>query len=436
MADSMAKKYRVGIIGFASMYVNQMAALYARHPQVEMVACADTVPLNPELRAAPYTRQWNMKHALTNLGVKKAYEDYHLMLAQEHPDIVLVASENAQHPEVVEACAAHRAHVCVERPMAASYAGALRMVRACRAAGTTMLVNWPLTWSPGARKIKSLINLGEIGRLLQVKWHAGHTGPLSASASLNGANYETPPSNIPAFLSGPTVSGGSAVLSNPARSGSRSPLSNLSVRGEVTMTGDSTALIDRATLGERIVLSDIERGATWWYQSAAGGGAMLDFCGHGAMLSLWYVGEPATAAFGMRANLDSAFGDVDDNGTILVRFPNAMSILEGSWTTVDDGIPSGPTVRGTTGTLVLDSFDRVRLERGRGQTVIYRTEPLPAGRENVAGEMIHHLETHEPLHQTLDMSFNAEAMAILDAGIRAAASGKLEPVSSPVWQAG
>ena len=49
------KTYRVGIIGFGHMHINNVAALYAKHPQVEMAACADTVPVRPELRVAPYT---------------------------------------------------------------------------------------------------------------------------------------------------------------------------------------------------------------------------------------------------------------------------------------------------------------------------------------------------------------------------------------------
>jgi len=39
----------------------------------------------------------------------------------------------------------------------------------------------------------------------------------------------------------------------------------------------------------------------------------------------------------------------------------------------------------------------------------------------------------EPLHETLEMQFNLKAMAILDAGIRSAASGKLELVNSETW---
>ena len=37
-------------------------------------------------------------------------------------------------------------------------------------------------------------------------------------------------------------------------------------------------------------------------------------------------------------------------------------------------------------------------------------------------------ETGEPLHPTLDVAMNLEAMAILDAGVRSATSGKLELV--------
>lgn len=375
----MNPSYRVGIIGFAHMHINHVAALFAEHPQVELVACADTVPARPERRVAPYTRAWNLQHALEVLKVPKCYGDYHDMLAKEAFDLIICCSENAQHPEVVEACAAAGVAVCVEKPMAMSLAHALRMARACRAAGTTLLVNWPMTWSPAARRAKALIEEGIIGRVLEVKCRLGHTGPLGPGAAHAGVEEAAAP-----------------------------------------MTGP-------------------ERGATWWHQAAAGGGAMLDFCCYGAMVARWYIGEPAVAALGMRANLDSPWGDADDNGAILVRFPQAMALLEGTWTTWDHGVPGGPIIYGTTGTLVVESRDGkevVRLERGAGQTTLYEGDPLPAGRRNIAEEFVHHRQTGEPLHPTLEMEFNLEAMAILDAGVRSAASGKLEMVESPVWQIG
>lgn len=375
----MSKKYRVGIIGFAHMHINNVAALYAQHPQAELVACADTIPIVPELREAPYTRTWNVENIATNLNVPKTYDDYHEMLGKEELDIVICCSENAQHPDVVEACAAAGVNVCVEKPMAMSLAHALRMARACQAAETTMIINWPATWSPTARKVKSLIDKDVIGRVLEVKWRGGHTGPLGSGAAHTGVSEEAAP-----------------------------------------MTG-------------------VERGATWWHQTAAGGGAMLDYCCYGSMLSRWYIGEQAVAAVGLRGNLNSAWGDADDNGAMIVRFPNAMGLFEGSWTTWDHGVSPGPIVYGTTGTLVAENKDGkpiVRLERGHGQTTIYEAEPLPEGRDQVPGEFIHHLETGDPLHPTLEMMFNLEIMAILDAGVRSASSGKLETVNSDIWQIG
>ena len=71
-----------------------------------------------------------------------------------------------------------------------------------------------------------------------------------------------------------------------------------------------------------------------------------------------------------------------------------------------------------------------------GHTVIYEAEPLPAGRANVAGEYIHHLETGEPLHPTLEALNNLEYMAILDAGVRSAVSGRMETVDNVAWRIG
>ena len=375
----MSKTYRVGIIGFGHMHVNNVAALFAQHPQVEMAACADTIPLVPELREAPYTRAWNLKHAVNDLGVKKIYEDYVTMLEQEDLDIVIVQSENAQHPAIVEACAAAGVHVCVEKPMAATLSGALRMARACSVAGTKLVVNWPITWSRSARKAKDLIEQGVIGRVLEVKWRAGHTGPLGPAAKHEG----------------------------------------------VDDTADS--------------MSGAERGATWWHHVATGGGAMLDYCCYGAMVAYWYIGEIAQAALGLKANLDSHWGEAEDNAVMLVQFPGAIALLEGSWTTLDHGVPTGPIIYGTKGTLIVTGYgdnQEVRLERGHGKSTIYKCDDLPEGITDIAQAYIHHLETGEPLHPTLDVQLNLDAMAILDAGLRSASSLKLEIVNNQTWQIG
>jgi len=372
-------KYRVAIAGFAHMHINNVAALFAAHPQVEMVACADTVPDRPELREGPYTRGWNMKHALEKLGVKTSYADYRQMLAAERPHIVICCSENVRHPEVVEACAEHGANVCVEKPMAMSLQHALRMVRAAKAAGITVLINWPITWDGAVRRARELIDAGEIGQVLQVKWRGGHTGPLGPGATHAGVSEAAAP------------------------------------------------------------LSPTELAATWWHHDSTGGGAFLDYCCYGCLVARWLIGQGAVAAVGLRANLNSQWADGDDNGAMLARFPNAIGLFEASWTTWDHGVPNGPIVYGQKGTLVVEtvaSQRRVRLERGGGRTTIFDPAPLPPERDNIAREFIYHLETRQPVHPTLDLMFNLEAMAILDAGYRSCASGKMELVNSAAWCTG
>lgn len=374
----MSNTYRVGVIGFAHMHINSIVQQFGEHPQVEMVACADTVPVRPELRAGLYTREWNMNLAQERFPSLKPYDSYREMLASESFDIILSCSENATHAEVTEAAAAAGAHVLVEKPMASSLAHGLRMVRACQSAGKTLVVNWPTTWSPAIRTAKQAIDSGAIGRVIEVKWRGGHMGPLGYGNKHPGVTEGAGP------------------------------------------------------------MSGIERGATWWHQSAPGGGAMLDYCCYGSKLAYWYIGTQALSAMGMKANLNSHWGDAEDNAAMLVRFPGAMGLFEGSWTTLDHGVAPGPIIYGTEGTLIIErkKDQVVRLVRGGGESELIDLVEIPAERSNVAQDFIHHLDTGEAMHPTLEANFNLDVMAILDAGVRSAASEKLEMVTNATWEIG
>jgi predicted dehydrogenase len=193
--------------------------------------------------------------------------------------------------------------------------------------------------------------------------------------------------------------------------------------------------------------TDAEKGTEWWHQTAPGGGALLDYCCYGACLARWYLGQPAVAATAMRANLTSHYGDADDNAIITVRFPNALALLEATWTTWHVGVSNGPLAYGTRGTLVVNRRQVPGQERPVSVVEVYTSrgyvagepdqvvegEPLPDGRATLAQEFIHHLETGEPLHPTLDMKQNLQVMAILDAGIRSAESGRVELVNDATW---
>jgi predicted dehydrogenase len=376
----MTKTYRVGALGFGHMHINTLLDEFAKLPNVEWVACADITPAVPSISMKRSTRGANMQRAQEVIGIPKAYGCYKEMLDKEQFDIIVFCPENARHGEVAEAIAAKGIHMVTEKPMAASLSEALRMVRAAKANNVSLMVNWPTTWSPAVRKMKELIDAGKIGDVWEVKWRNGASlGPLSYG------------------------------------------------------TGDDA-------------VTPVEKGAEWWHQSAPGGGALLDYCCYGACLSRWFIGEPAVAATGLKANLTSHYGDAEDNAIINVRFPNALALLEATWTTWHIGVPTGPIVYGEKGTLVVSSRQdaagksqpvvEVFTSHGHGFTPpdqVLTGDPFPAGRETLAQEFIYHLETGEPLHPTVEMMQNLQVMAILDAGIRSAASGKLEMVNNATW---
>lgn len=376
----MGTVYRLGVVGFAHMHVNTLMENFGALPSVRWVACADTLPEVPELVEVKNSRAWNLRYARETIGIPVAYDDYREMLARERLDLVLFCPENARHGEVAEAIAASGAHMLTEKPMATSLPEALRMVRAARRHGVKLFVNWPNTWSPAVRMAKTVLDQGRIGGLWQVKVRRGSLGPMSHDSTRPGPD------------------------------------------------------------GRPIEMTEAEKGATWWHRAGTGGGALLDYCCYGASQARWFIGERATAAFGLTANFGSQYGAAEDNAVMLVRFPAAMGILEASWTCVDHGVAAGPILYGTTGTIVVDGQapqHSLWIARGRGAAVEpIRPDSLPEGRQTVAQEVIQHLETGTPVHETLEAGFNLEVMAILEAGLRAARSGRLELVDDPHWCAG
>ena len=147
------------------------------------------------------------------------------MLDQEKPDLAVITCENAQHLEVMYECAVRGVNVSTEKPMAADLSMAMEMIRISNTYGVKMFVNWPVTWRPELHLMKDMLDEGKIGRILEFKIRVSHTGPLGDGAKHPGVKITAEP-----------------------------------------MTNE-------------------EKARTWWYQSKCGGGAMLDFCCYGAMMS-------------------------------------------------------------------------------------------------------------------------------------------------------
>mgnify|MGYP000943495790 CR=1 FL=1 len=95
--------YRIDAAGFAHGHIFTLLKSFTELPNVEWVACADTVPATPSLTKRTERSIQRMRDLV---GPVKAYNDYREMLDKEQLDIVVFCPENARHGEVAEAIAA------------------------------------------------------------------------------------------------------------------------------------------------------------------------------------------------------------------------------------------------------------------------------------------------------------------------------------------
>ncbi|MDD5604161.1 MAG: Gfo/Idh/MocA family oxidoreductase [Eubacteriales bacterium] len=364
------KKIRIGITGFAQMHVTTIMKSFAAYTdRVEWTAAADVPPLTENITTHPGTRKSNMDAALKICGFSAITDDYNDVI-NENPDLIIVCAENYIHGELCEKILEKGISVIIEKPMASSLDDALRMARAAKAGKADLIINWPVAWWPAFRLAQELTEKGAAGNVF--KFHYRNRSSLGPYCY---GNREMPES---------------------------------------------------------------EKKGEWWYQKEPGGGAMLDYCCYGCSLSRWFVGRRPEAVFAMKMNAMSNFAPVEDYSAMMIRYPEAVALIEGSWATVSGGgVHNGPIVFGDRGTIVSDRYSSKVLVynklHGNDPDGVYESSPLTPGRDNIAAEYFNHIDKGEPVHPLLDIPLNIDAMAALDAGIRSAASGKLELTGNSFW---
>ena len=165
----MSKTYRVGVLGLTHDHVwgnlEQLVAL----PNATLVAAAD-----------PHTELQKTVHDRFDCTT---YSDYEDMLDSQELDAVYIFSDNATGTELCQLAASRSLHILIEKPLAATLAGADEALAAVRQTGVRLMVNWPFAWWPQMQHVLRLVQSGEIGRIQQVKYRAAHAGPKELGCS-------------------------------------------------------------------------------------------------------------------------------------------------------------------------------------------------------------------------------------------------------------
>ena len=359
------------IIGFSHMHVNEIAQYIHECEGFDLVAIAEAPSSIGTVPNYRYTAVWNLENVRDNY-CSNVYEDYREMLEAEKPDYAFILTENCQKPEVVEECAKRGVNVCIEKPMAVSYEEALKIEASVKKYGIEGLVNWPVLWRPYLHRMKAAIDAGLVGEPIRLRYLNGHTGPLGKGARHRGV---------------------------------------------------SSAAQD---------MDDSVRAKTWWHNASQGGGNLLDIGCYGCLFTHWFLGEGAKTVLSMAAELNTPFGDTEDNFAAVIGFDDRLSVIEGTWTTPAAAIPSGPMLTGRNGSIICTGVaganpNLVAYDLSGNELEIPEVD-LGRSYKNLPEHIMNRARTGEPLQKMVTLEENMKVLKILDTVVRAAKSGKTENI--------
>ena len=113
--------------------------------------------------------------AATQLGVDRAYTDYHELLDDGHVDVVSITTHWQQHFEVTQAALASGKHVLLEKPLAANGQQCLELLATAAGATGRFMVGHICRFDPRVTLAKEAVEQGRIGRI--VSMHAKRNLP-------------------------------------------------------------------------------------------------------------------------------------------------------------------------------------------------------------------------------------------------------------------
>jgi predicted dehydrogenase len=240
---------RVAIVGLEHGHVTGFLHQFPLQHDAELVGIVDP---DATLRAK-YEQQYHLDHALF-------YPTLDALLAERHPEALLVYTSIGEHRRIIEQAAAHGLDVMVEKPLTLSVEDALAIRRAAREHHIQVLVNYETTWYSSNRAVYDLLQQGRLGDLRKVVIHDGHQGPQEIGVQ-------------PEFLQ---------WLTDPTQNGA---------------------------------------------------GALYDFGCYGADLMTWFMHGEAPISVTAVAQTDKPqiYPRVDDDATIILRYPRAQAVLMPSW---------------------------------------------------------------------------------------------------------
>ncbi|MGH2533030.1 MAG: Gfo/Idh/MocA family protein [Thermomicrobiales bacterium] len=172
-----------------------------------------------------------------------------------------------------------------------------------------------------------------------------------------------------------------------------------------------------------------------------GGGAAIDFCSYGAVLSRWIMGQPARV-IALGGRYAKEFFTVEDNAVMVLGYPHGHSICEATWTqpAVPTRIPA--MIYGTDGAIALTGQSEIQLanrgqsgERSSTETETIAAPALPDSHRSAPDYFTSCLLHDRPFEGIVSPEISRDAQEILEAGMLSMGDGKEVGLPLPAFLA-
>lgn len=246
--------YRAGIIGLGFIGGADQVSGDALGQQVRHLDGTHLTALqgNPRIKlVAGSSRDAGRRERFAQRTAARVYSDWQEMIEREKLDIVSVATYAPAHAEISAGCAEGgvRAIYC-EKPIATRPADADRMLEACEAARSLLVINHNLRFNPNARRLRDFVAKGGLGQVTSasIQWGSGRLG-----------NVGTHMMDAIQMLSGRKVEAVSGLLDLSGRPDCRGPqFRDPGGWGILRLEGGLAVAVDAADYGKtpaRVVLN-------------------------------------------------------------------------------------------------------------------------------------------------------------------------------------
>jgi predicted dehydrogenase len=172
----------------------------------------------------------------------------------------------------------------------------------------------------------------------------------------------------------------------------------------------------------------------WLYDPRRNGaGALVDYCGYGAILARSVLGRPQSVT-AVAAHLRKEGLPSEDNAVVVLRYARALAVLEGSWTQIGGEPGFAVIVYGDAGTLLVHQPRAVRegqaVGSGRVQLVtgadsrMIDPPPLPADERDGVTYFLSRIRDGRPIDGLCTAIVGRDAQEILAAALESTATAR------------